>query len=52
MSRFAQHTRLVAAPGKRDELVAKFLESAAIQGDNPACELMLVSTAPDTADVV
>ncbi len=50
--RFAQHTRLVAAPGKRDELVAKFLEAAEIQRDNPACELMLVSTAPDAPDVV
>lgn len=52
MSRFAQHTRLVAAPGKRDELVAKFLESAEIQRDNPNCEFMLVSTAPDSADLV
>lgn len=51
-SRFAQHTRLVAAPGKRDDLVAKFLESVEIQRDNPDCELMLVSTAPDQADVV
>jgi quinol monooxygenase YgiN len=52
MSRFAQHTRLVATPGKRDELVAKFLEAAEIQRDNPDCELMLVSTAPDSAGVV
>ncbi len=52
MSRFAQHTRLVATPGKRDELVAKFLEAAEIQRDNPDCGLMLVSTAPDSADVV
>jgi quinol monooxygenase YgiN len=52
MSRFAQHTRLVATPGRRDELVAKFLEAAEIQGGNPDCELMLVSTAPDAADVV
>jgi quinol monooxygenase YgiN len=51
VSRFAQHTRLVAAPGRRDELVAKFLESVEIQRDNPACQLMLVSTAPDSADV-
>lgn len=51
-SRFAQHTRLIAAPGKHDELVAKFLESVEIQRDNPDCELMLVSTAPDEADVV
>ena len=52
MSRFAQHTRLLAAPGKREVLVEKFLESARIQRDNPDCELMLVSTAPDSADVV
>ena len=52
MKPFAQHTRLVAAPGKRDELVAKFLESAEIQRDNPDCGLMLVSTAPDSADIV
>ena len=52
MSRFAQHTRLVAAPGKRDELVAKFLESAGIQRDHPNCELMLVSPTPDSADIV
>ena len=52
MSRFAQHTRLLAAPGKRHDLVAKFLESAEIQRDNPDCELMLVSTAPDSAKVV
>lgn len=51
-SRFAQHTRLTAAPGKRDELVAKFLESVEIQRANPDCELMLVSTAPDSAEVV
>jgi quinol monooxygenase YgiN len=52
MTRFAQHTRLVATPGKRDALVAKFLESAEIQRLNPDCELMLVSTAPDATDVV
>src|ERR1700757_4703229 len=52
ISRFAQHTRLIATPGKRDELVAKFLESAEIQRDNPDCELMLVSTSPGSADVV
>jgi quinol monooxygenase YgiN len=52
MPRFAQHTRLVAAPGRRNELVAKFLESAEIQRANPDCELMLVSTAPGSADVL
>jgi quinol monooxygenase YgiN len=52
VARFAQHTRLLAVPGKRDELVAKFLESAEAQRGNPDCELMLVSAAPDSADVV
>jgi quinol monooxygenase YgiN len=52
MPRFAQHTRLTAAPGQRAELVAKFLEAAEIQRGNPACELMLVSTEPGTADIV
>jgi quinol monooxygenase YgiN len=52
MSRFAQHTRLVAAPGKREELIAKFLESTDAQRENADCELMLVSSAPDVDDVV
>ena len=52
MARFAQHTRLVAAPGKRDELIAKFLESADAQRANADCELMLVSSAPESDDVV
>jgi quinol monooxygenase YgiN len=52
MSRFAQHTRLIAAPGKRDELVAKFLESVEIQRDNADCELMLVSASPDSPHFV
>lgn len=51
-SRFGQHTQLVAALGKRDELVAKFLESAEIQRENADCEFMFVSTAPDSADIV
>ena len=51
-SRFAQHTRLIAAPGKREELIAKFLESVEIQRENADCEVMLVSTAPGSADIV
>ncbi|PZS15470.1 MAG: hypothetical protein DLM57_12720 [Pseudonocardiales bacterium] len=51
-SRFAQHTRLVAVPGKRDEVVAKFLEAADVQRENADCEVMVVSTAPDSADIV
>jgi quinol monooxygenase YgiN len=47
MPRFGQHTRIRARPGKRDELMAKFVEAAEMQRDNPACELTLVSTSPE-----
>jgi quinol monooxygenase YgiN len=43
---------LRARSGKRDELVAKFLEVADIQRDNSACELMIVSSSPEEDDVV
>ena len=36
----------------RDELLAKFLDACEIQRDNPACELMLVSTSPDEHSAV
>jgi quinol monooxygenase YgiN len=52
MTRFAQHTKLRARTGKRDELIAKFLEAADMQRDNPANELTLVSSSPDDEDVV
>src|SRR3954452_21865246 len=47
MPRFAQHSRIRARAGKRDDLVAKFTEVAVIQRDNPACELSPVSTSPE-----
>jgi quinol monooxygenase YgiN len=50
--RFAQHSRLRARPGKRDELLAKFLQIPKMQADNPACELTIVSSSPDEDDVV
>jgi quinol monooxygenase YgiN len=43
---------LRARAGKRDELVAKFREVADMQRDNPACELMLVSSSPEEDDIV
>ena len=52
MSRFALQTRLVATEGSRDALVAKFLEAAAIQRDNPDCEVMFVSESPVDHTVV
>ncbi len=41
-----------AHAGKRDALIAKFLEVAEIQRDNPACQLTLVSSSPGDDDVV
>ena len=52
MGRFAQHTKLVATEGNSDRLARKFLESAEIQRENPACELMIVSRSPEEDDVV
>jgi len=52
VTRFAQPPRLRAKPGKHDELVAKFLEAAEMQRENPANELTLVSSSPDDEDVV
>jgi quinol monooxygenase YgiN len=54
VKRFGQHTRLVAAEGKADALVAKFLEAADIQRDNPACVLMIAgrSTTEENAVVL
>ena len=52
VDRFAQHTKLVATRGNADRLAQKFLESAEIQRDNPACELMIVSRSTVDDDVV
>jgi quinol monooxygenase YgiN len=52
MARFAQHTRIRARLGKREELIAKFTEAGELQHHNPACELTLVSASPDDPDVV
>ena len=52
MARFAQHAVIRARAGEGERLLAKFLEVAEMQRDNPACELMLVSTSPDMDDAV
>jgi quinol monooxygenase YgiN len=52
IARFAQHTRLKARPGRREDLIAKFLEVAELQRENSACEISLVSFSPDEDDVV
>jgi quinol monooxygenase YgiN len=38
--------------GKRDELIAKFLEIPVMQADNPACELTIISSSREEDDVV
>jgi quinol monooxygenase YgiN len=40
-------SKVQALPGKRDGLVAKFLEAAELQRGNPACHLTYVATSPD-----
>lgn len=52
MPRFGQHSKLTAAPGRRDELVARYQEAARIQASNPACELMFASVAPEDDETV
>jgi quinol monooxygenase YgiN len=52
MNRFGQQTKLVAAAGQSDALVAKFLESALIQHDNPACDLLIAGKSTTEDDVV
>lgn len=52
MKRFGQHSKVMARPGKRDELVAKYLEVGEIQRSNPECELIFVSTSASDANAV
>ena len=52
MARFGQHTRLVAAKGRADALVGKFIEAAEIQRDNPACDLMIAGKSTTEDNVV
>jgi quinol monooxygenase YgiN len=52
MARFGQETRLVAKKGRADALVAKFIEAAEIQHDNPACDLMIAGKSATEDDVV
>lgn len=41
----------LAAPGKRDELVAHMLEAADLMGAVPGCLVYLVSTTEDASEV-
>jgi quinol monooxygenase YgiN len=42
----------VAKKGRADALVAKFIEAAELQRDNPACDLMIVGRSDTEDDVV
>jgi quinol monooxygenase YgiN len=52
MGRFGQQTRLVAKKGRAEALVAKFIEAAEMQRDNPACDLMIAGESTTEDDVV
>ena len=52
MSRFAQHTKIRAQPGRRDALVAKFVEAARLQSTNSDCLLTLVGSCASEPDMV
>lgn len=52
MSRFAQQTKLISTEGSADKLLAKFLEAAELQAENPSCELMLVARSEANENVV
>lgn len=52
MGRFGQQTRLVAKKGRAEALVAKFIEAAEMQRDNPACDLMIAGKSTTEDDVV
>jgi quinol monooxygenase YgiN len=47
VGQFGQHTTLIARTGRREALVAKFLEAASLQRANEACLLMIVGTPGD-----
>jgi quinol monooxygenase YgiN len=52
MAPFGQHTRLQAAPGRADALVAKFLEAADLQRENRACQIMIAGKSTTEDDIV
>lgn len=49
---FVLQSKIQARPGKRDGLVAKFLEAAELQRSNPACALTYVGVSPSSEEEV
>ncbi|MFD0586563.1 putative quinol monooxygenase [Paenibacillus sp. GCM10027627] len=52
MSKYTMYGRLIAKPGKRDELAAILLQAADALGSNPDCELYIVNISEDDPDSV
>jgi quinol monooxygenase YgiN len=52
MTKFAMYGKVMAQPGKRDELVDVLLEAAQMLGEMPECELYIVNTVPDEPDAI
>jgi quinol monooxygenase YgiN len=52
MSRYGIHAKIMAVPGKRDQLVGQLLKAAGIVGDAPGCEIYFVSVSPTELDAV
>jgi quinol monooxygenase YgiN len=48
----ARYAKATAKPGRGDELARRLLAAAEDLGDDPGCELYLVSRQADDADVV
>jgi quinol monooxygenase YgiN len=52
MSRFGLYGKLVAQPGRRDELVAILLEAAAGMPEVPGCDLYIINLSPTEPDAI
>jgi quinol monooxygenase YgiN len=52
MSRFGLYGKLIAQPGRRDELVAILLEAAAGMPEVPGCDLYIINLSPTEPDAI
>ncbi|MBT2762362.1 antibiotic biosynthesis monooxygenase [Paenibacillus sp. ISL-20] len=52
MEKFAMYGKLIAHPGKRDELAEILLEAAAMLSDNKDCELYIVNVSDSDPNAV
>ena len=52
MQRFGMHGKIMAAPGKRDDLVQLLMDGTKIVGEAPGCELYYVSVSNEEPDAI